>query len=106
MSDGSSDRAAPTPDTAPGMDIAVPELLCYPLEPDPPAIEPAPAARDWMDRTDRRYAYRCLLAARDPDAVAQGWQRHYMRGEDAAGRRAGFHLTKRRVKPFKPETER
>jgi Family of unknown function (DUF6065) len=250
--------------------VAPPELVCYPLEPDPPAIEPARAVRDWMDLTDQRYAYRCLplsianasgweilcpvafeatwrgsdardaitirsredetrarrlasshfghgiltlhtgylfrtspgwalwargapntakrnlaplegvvetdwldfpftmnwrftragtvafekgepfcfitlvahavidtiepkirsldadpalkaayearakgradfnagLAAHDPEAVAQGWQRHYMRGEDATGRQAGFHLTKRRVKPFKPETER
>jgi hypothetical protein len=38
--------------------------------------------------------------------MAQGWQRHYMRGEDAAGRRPGFHLTKRRVRPFKPEPQR
>jgi hypothetical protein len=250
--------------------VEAPELVCHPLEPDPPAIEPARAARDWMDATDQRYAYRCLplsianasgweilapvaleatwrgtdardaitirsredeararrlasshfghgvltlhtgylfrtspgwalwargapnsakrnlaplegvvetdwldfpftmnwrftraatvgfekgepfcfitpvahavidriepvvrpldadpalkaaldarakgrsdfnagLAARDPEAVAQGWQRHYMRGEDAAGRRAEFHLTKRRVRPFKPEPQR
>ena len=47
------------------------------------------------------------LAARDPETVARGWQRHYMRGEDAAGRRAEFHLTKRRVRAVRAaETER
>ena len=260
MSDGSRAPAAAA--------VEVPELICYPLEPDPPAIEPARAARAWMDATDQRYAYRCLplsianasgweilapfgfearwdgsdardaisiragagadgararrlaashfghgiltlhtgylfrtspgwalwargapnaakrnlvplegvvetdwldfpftmnwrftrsgtagfekgepfcfitpvphlvldriapelrsldaepglkaayearasgrtafnagLAAREPEAVAQGWQRHYMRGEDAAGKPAPFHLTKRRMKPFRP----
>ena len=261
MSDGSgTDPARP----GGGAAEAVPELICYPLEPDPPAIEPARAGRAWMDATDQRYAYRCLplsianasgweilapvafeatwrgddgrasvtirsredaaragrlatshfghgiltlhtgylfrtspgwalwvrgspnqakrnlvpldgvvetdwldfpftmnwrftragtvafekgepfcfitpvphtvldriapevrpleanpelkaafearsrgradfnagLADRDPDTVARGWQRHYMRGEDAAGRQAEFHLTKRRVRPF------
>jgi hypothetical protein len=54
-------------------------------------------------RATGRSAFNAGLAAHDPEAVARGWQRHYMRGEDAAGRRADFHLTKRRVKPFKPE---
>jgi hypothetical protein len=51
-------------------------------------------------RARRRTDFNAGLAAREPEAVARGWQRHYMRGEDAAGRQAGFHLTKRRVKPF------
>jgi Family of unknown function (DUF6065) len=50
---------------------AVPELVCYPLEPDPPAIEPARAAREWMDRTHQRYAYRCLPLS---IANASGWE--------------------------------
>jgi Family of unknown function (DUF6065) len=41
------------------------------------------------------------LGARDPEAVAEGWQRRYMRGQDATGRQARFHPTKRRVKPFR-----
>jgi hypothetical protein len=48
-----------------------PQLVCYPVEPDPPAIEPARAARDWMDRTDQRYAYRCLPLS---IANASGWE--------------------------------
>jgi hypothetical protein len=50
---------------------AVPRLTCYPLEPDPPAIEPARAAREWMDRTDQRFAYRCLPLS---IANASGWE--------------------------------
>lgn len=57
----------PRPEAA----IAVPELTCYPVDPDPPAIEPARAARDWMDRTDQRYAYRCLPLS---IANASGWE--------------------------------
>ncbi|MER8442874.1 DUF6065 family protein [Mesorhizobium sp. M1066] len=41
------------------------------------------------------------LAAHDGNAVPQGWQRHYVRGEDATGRSAGFHLSKRKLKPVK-----
>jgi hypothetical protein len=57
-------------------------------------------------RAKRRSDFNAGLAAREPETVAQGWQRHYMRGEDAAGRQAGFHLTKRRVKPFRPDEDR
>jgi hypothetical protein len=51
--------------------VEAPELVCHPLEPDPPAIEPARAARDWMDATDQRYAYRCLPLS---IANASGWE--------------------------------
>jgi hypothetical protein len=64
-----------------------------PLDSDP-ALKAAYEARS-RGRTD----FNAGLAARDPATVSQGWQRHYMRGEDAAGRQAGFHLTKRRLKP-------
>jgi hypothetical protein len=50
---------------------AVPQLTCYPLEPDPPAIEPARAARDWMDTTGERFAYRCIPLS---IANASGWE--------------------------------
>jgi hypothetical protein len=49
-------------------------------------------------RSTGRADFNARLAARDPDAVAQGWQRHYVRGEDAAGRPAGYHLSKRRLR--------
>ena len=52
-------------------------------------------------RSSGRNAFNAGLAARDPEIVAQGWQRHYVRGEDAAGGRAEFHVTKRRLRPPK-----
>ena len=36
----------------------------------------------------------------DPDAMREGWQRHYMRGETTEGRRADGHVTRRRLKPL------
>ncbi len=37
-----------------------PRLVAYPVEADPPPIEPARASRPWMDATDQRFAYRCI----------------------------------------------
>jgi Family of unknown function (DUF6065) len=65
VSDGNPERAAGA------SELAVPELVCHPLEPDPPAIEPARASRDWMDATHQRYAYRCLPLSM---ANASGWE--------------------------------
>ena len=56
-----------------------------PIEADP-ALKAAYEAR-----ASGRSAFNAGLAARDPETVAQGWQRHYVRGEDAAGRRPDFH---------------
>jgi hypothetical protein len=52
-------------------------------------------------RASGRSAFNAALAAHDPDTVAQGWQRHYVRGEDASGGRPEFHVTKRRLRPPK-----
>jgi hypothetical protein len=43
------------------------------------------------------------LAERDPQTVADGWQRHYVRGETPTGEHAGYHLSKRRLKTPKRE---
>jgi Family of unknown function (DUF6065) len=72
------------------------EPVMRPLEAEP-ALKAAYEAQ-----AEGRSAFNAGLAAHDPDTVARGWQRHYMRGEDAAGKPAGFHLTKRRVRPFRP----
>jgi len=48
-----------------------PELSCYAVEPDPPAIVPGRADRDRMDQTDQRYAYRCIPLSM---ANASGWE--------------------------------
>ena len=43
------------------------------------------------------------LSEREPKTVAEGWQRHYIRGETPSGDRADFHLSKRRLKTPKSE---
>jgi Family of unknown function (DUF6065) len=45
-------------------------LICYPTSGDPPKIVAAPVERDWMDRTDQGFAYRCLPLN---IANAHGW---------------------------------
>ena len=35
-------------------------LICYPTSGVPPKLAPAPVERDWMDRTNAGFAYRCL----------------------------------------------
>lgn len=47
------------------------KLYCYPTSSLRPRIRPAPRERGWMDRTDVRYAYRCLPLA---IANAHGWE--------------------------------
>lgn len=49
----------------------VPVLECYTEGPNPPKIVPGRAARDWMDATSDRFAYRCT-----PLAIANcsGWE--------------------------------
>jgi hypothetical protein len=47
------------------------KLKCYRTGTEPIAIRPAPATRDWMDRTPSRYAYRCLPLT---IANAHGWE--------------------------------
>jgi hypothetical protein len=42
-------------------DDGEPKLIAYRVSPGPPIrLVPAPAARDWMEATDKRFAYRCL----------------------------------------------
>ncbi|MGH7092879.1 MAG: DUF6065 family protein, partial [Stellaceae bacterium] len=47
------------------------KLTCYRIGSEPTAIRPAPVAREWMDATPSRYAYRCL-----PLTIANthGWE--------------------------------
>jgi hypothetical protein len=81
----------------------VPHALLDAIEPEIRALDDAPELKAAYDaRANGRSAFNAGLAARDPQAVAQGWQRHYVRGEPAAGERATFHVTKRRLRPPKP----
>lgn len=45
-------------------------LICYPTSGDPPKLVAAPVQRDWMERTDSGFAYRCLPLN---IANAHGW---------------------------------
>jgi hypothetical protein len=45
-------------------------LICYPTSEQPPKIVAAPLGRDWMDRTEDGFAYRCLPLN---IANAHGW---------------------------------
>jgi hypothetical protein len=45
-------------------------LICYPTSGEPPQLVPAAVERDWMERTDSGFAYRCLPLN---IANAHGW---------------------------------
>jgi len=51
--------------------VGVPELTCHRLWPTSPELRPARAERDWMDKTNERYAYRCIPLS---IANASGWE--------------------------------
>lgn len=52
-------------------EMAAPELVCYVHPGWAPRIRPAATARDWMDESPERFAYRCLPLA---VANAHGWE--------------------------------
>src|SRR5579872_877170 len=45
-------------------------LICYPTSGEAPKLVPAPVERDWMERTESGFAYRCLPLN---IANAHGW---------------------------------
>ena len=49
----------------------MPRLIAHVIDGHPFDIRPAPLERDWMDATDRRFAYRCLPLN---IANAHGWE--------------------------------
>lgn len=49
----------------------IPELECFSEHPNPPEIVPGRPARDWMDATSDRFAYRCTPLA---IANSSGWE--------------------------------
>ena len=61
--------------------------------------------RDYNGWAKSRGEFVEKLAKRDSNAVAQGWQRHYMRGETVSGKERGAdHDTKRRLQKPKDLT--
>jgi hypothetical protein len=74
------------------------EPLVRDLSDDP---ELAAACRAWGES---RVDFNARLLRREPDAVKEGWQRSYVRGENPHGKPPEFHLSKRRLKP--PRSDR
>lgn len=60
----------------------MPKLVAYTIDAHAIDIRPAPLERDWMDTSDRRFAYRCLPLN---IANAHGWELLCLR----ASRRGG-----------------
>ena len=54
--------------------------------------------REYHDWSKSRANFNAKLHAGDKEAKAQGWERHYMRGEKTSGKSGSeSHLTKRRL---------
>lgn len=62
-------------------------------------IDDAPDVRQGFERwRDERLEFNKMLAADDPETNARGWQKWYMRGENAAGEKAApGHVSKLRL---------
>ena len=59
-------------------------------------------AKDYHDWQHSREQFIADITARRPEAVAEGWQRNYMRGEKPGGEKGSdSHVTKRRLKPLR-----
>ena len=66
------------------------EALLDHVEPEIRSLDAEPALKaDYERWSSARAAFNGALAARDPEAVAQGWQRGYVRGDGPVG----FHRT-------------
>jgi hypothetical protein len=77
----------------------VPHAVLDGIEPEISMLDDHPAEKAaFAERSQSRRDFNANLAARDPDVVAQGWQRHYVKGESADGKTAGYHLSKRKLK--------
>jgi hypothetical protein len=93
------------------------EPFCF-VTPFPHALvdDAQPVVRDISDDSELerhhnswtadRLAFNAGLASGDPDAVARGWQRRYLRGETPDGSTSPFHRHRRRLRPFaRPEED-
>jgi anti-sigma factor RsiW len=52
-----------------------------------------------------RADFNVRLAAQDPGAVEESWQRHYFRGVAPTGERSDFHVAKRKLKTPRSDKE-
>ncbi|MBR9823525.1 MAG: hypothetical protein GYB51_21280 [Rhodobacteraceae bacterium] len=91
------------------LQIPAGERLCF-VTPVPHAVlgEITPQVRDLSEDpelqarheswSESRRSFISDLDARQPEAVRQGWQRHYLQGDSQGGPPPGYHVTKRRMK--------
>lgn len=76
------------------------EPIVRPLDADPVLRS---AYQAW---SASRADFNARLAALEPSAVEEGWQRHYVRGEAPTGERPDFHLSKRKLKIPRSDKEK
>lgn len=83
----------------------VPHARLDAIEPLIRSLDADPALKSAYEAwSASRADFNFRLATLEPAAVAEGWQRHYVRGETPTGDRSTFHLSKRKLK--KPRLEK
>jgi hypothetical protein len=81
--------------------VPVPRGLIEGLVPRVAMIESDPALHEQYQKWQAsRSGFLSDLKARDPDALARGWQKDYFQGKTPDGRDFDGHQTKLNVKPF------
>jgi hypothetical protein len=85
----------------------VPHARLDAIEPIMRSLDSDPALKSAYEAwSARRADFNSRLAALEPAAVEQGWQRHYVRGETPTGDRPDFHLSKRKLKKLRLEKKK
>lgn len=84
------------------MVVPIPRRLIETLDPVSLPISSAPdvqsAFREW---SDDRNAFHTKVAAKDPEAIRSGWQKHYFKGSDPGTRTFCDHQTRLNVREFR-----
>ena len=87
------------------------EPICFiTLQPHHSLEAISPTSRNIHDNSDlkddfdawrnSRHDFINRLNVLQPDAISEGWQRHYMRGETVQGKKADLHTHRRRLRGF------
>jgi len=78
----------------------VPHAVYDTIEPQLRSLEDDPELKAaYAGWSASRNDFNASLARHEPETVKQGWQRHYVKGAAPQGEAAGFHLSRRRLKP-------
>lgn len=78
----------------------VPHAILDEVQPRLRHLNDEPGLRESYDSWCRSRAdFNNRIAARDADAMTEGWQRHYLKGEDVSGKiEPIFHIAKRKLR--------